>query len=53
MSYVDETRLGPIRRAIYNLWRPRTEFGRKIKHFIMTGEFKLPTRRGRRFLGGT
>jgi len=51
LSYVDETKLGPIRRAIYNMWRPRTEFGRKIKHFILTGTLELPARRGRRFLG--
>jgi len=51
MSYVDESKFGPIRRAIYNFWRPRTEFGRKVKHFLLTGSLETPLRRGRRFLG--
>jgi len=52
MSYVDVTRLGPLRKLIYDMWRPRTEAGRMIKHFILTGSFELPPRRGRRLLGG-
>jgi len=51
MSYVEESKLGPIRRVIHNLWRPRTEFGRKVKHLLLTGSLETPLRRGRRFLG--
>ena len=33
------------------VWRPRTEIGRKIKHFILTGEKTPPPRQGKRLKG--
>lgn len=50
MSYVDEAELRkkPIRSIIYKIWKPRTEIGRKLKHFLMTGQLETPERRYRR-----
>ena len=41
-------RMGPIKKLIRDLWRPKTELGRRIKHFLLTGEVQVPRRQYRR-----
>jgi len=40
---------GIVRRLIDEVWRPRTEIGRRLKHFLLTGELRPPPRQGRRW----